>query len=77
MSFYGVNSGWANSCGTQLFTIGWVPCEARRPGGAHSSGGHGAVIRVPLKDIQLYDDDAELAALAMIAIEAYYGEHET
>ena len=20
-------SGWANNCGTELFTIGWVPCE--------------------------------------------------
>lgn len=38
MQAYGFNSGWANNCGTQLFTLGWVPCEeevtSENPGGA-------------------------------------------
>ena len=21
-----INAGWANNCGKELFTIGWVPC---------------------------------------------------
>ncbi len=23
---FGVNSGWANKCGQELFTVGWVGC---------------------------------------------------
>lgn len=26
-----LNSGWANNCGVQLFTIGWVPCDVAIP----------------------------------------------
>ena len=29
-------SGWANNCGTELFTIGWVPCETDVIGGGSS-----------------------------------------
>ena len=29
-----INSGWANDCGVELFTIGWVECPStRRRGG--------------------------------------------
>ena len=33
-----VNAGWANNCGVQLFTIGWVPCptaEEEQPSGGY------------------------------------------
>ena len=28
------NSGWANNCGVELFTLGWVRCEISKGGGA-------------------------------------------
>ena len=29
-----INSGWANNCGVELFTVGWVECPStRRKGG--------------------------------------------
>ena len=26
-----VNSGWANNCGKELFTLGWIPCDIVEP----------------------------------------------
>ena len=26
-----INAGWANNCGQELFTIGWVPCDVAPP----------------------------------------------
>lgn len=37
----GVNAGWANNCGIQLFTVGWVECptpDVPPVGGGRSSG---------------------------------------
>ena len=25
------NAGWANSCGQELFTLGWIPCAVIAP----------------------------------------------
>jgi len=39
-----INAGWANNCGKELFTIGWVPCAVEQPvtpptgGGGRGSG---------------------------------------
>jgi hypothetical protein len=36
-----INAGWANNCGIELFTIGWVQCpsgEAPAVGGGESKG---------------------------------------
>jgi hypothetical protein len=70
-----VLSGWANNCGIELFTIGWVQCPADLEigDGGHAREPHGAYIpglqgvkggpRTKLR---------RLALLALIAIQAYY-----
>ena len=34
-----INAGWANNCGKELFTIGWVRCPSDDLGGGGSSKG--------------------------------------
>jgi len=30
--YWGVNTGWANSCGDELFTLGWIQCDQEPTG---------------------------------------------
>ena len=48
----GVNSGWVNNCGTELFTLGWVQCEtqpATRP--ATQPGAHWKHLWRPVREV--------------------------
>jgi hypothetical protein len=37
-----ISAGWANSCGKELFTIGWVPCAVDAPASPSTGGGRGS-----------------------------------
>lgn len=74
-----INAGWANNCGTELFTIGWVPCDTDQPGGgsARPSTARRHTILPPARpatDIQKQSNTLELAAIAVLAIQEFYDE---
>lgn len=64
----GINSGWANNCGTELFTLGWVQCgtttvEERRAGGYDAFRGHDSYL------VQAMREDEEVIILFKSFIE--------
>ena len=68
-------SGWANNCGVELFTHGWVKCQSVvveiTPDEYYPSGGY-LERKLPDQDIdeQIARDDMDILALVMAAIDA-------
>lgn len=53
-----INSGWANKCGKELFTLGWVPCDRRKGSGGEE----------PDKlHLRLLQEDEDILAVIMAA----------
>lgn len=79
-----IASGWANNCGTQLFTIGWVPCvteEIPQQGGglgglhprARIKYGHLRGAQSADLSYDLLGEDTDLAVIAvMLAVKRWY-----
>jgi len=61
-----INSGWANDCGKELFTIGWVTCDIVEPIEKKKIGGGTNFSYAPsrLKE-QLLREDEEILAVIM------------
>ena len=66
----GVNSGWANNCGVELFTVGWVQCPqdtGKRP------GYHG--VDLAGQYAQAWREDEELLMIARLFVEIIRCRH--
>lgn len=60
-----VTAGWANNCGKQLFTIGWVPCDF----GREHVGGYDKFWGPDEFMSQVYREDEELLMIARAFVE--------
>lgn len=61
-----INSGFANNCGIELFTIGWVPCDK---GGSPASYEYITPGVVGKREKQIREEDEIAAMIAMAFVE--------